>query len=255
MPNDPLFKSTPIQQSNVDDVKIIATDDAHSVSNREHFQSLLENLKTQNSLIRSNSNDIASVNQKATPQNCKVQKQISLYEKDATSPDYKKLTEDLNCFTRSPSKMKIKKRWIGTTDNTDGGGGTTSFASADNLQITDTDKTDCSSSSNSVAKAIETKTKSCMNLKSCISNPGAVLVKEKFIEPPLRVAKSFHGNTSFVSKYKCKKTKTMELDRSSMSTDSVFNSVDSVRNRFTATKVNELDIQVSTKMDDDEDEK
>lgn len=39
------------------------------------------------------------------------------------------------------------------------------------------------------------KTKSCANLKNCYASPGALIVKENFIEPPRRVPKSFHGRT------------------------------------------------------------
>lgn len=81
-----------------------------------------------------------------------------------------------------------------------------------------------------------------MNLKSCAGpSPGAVVIKEKFIELPLRVAKSFHGNTSFL-KYKCKKSKKMDAG---VSTDSVFAAPASrrdIKHRFVTTKVNECNI-------------
>lgn len=147
---------------------------------------------------------------------------------------------------RSPIK-NIQKRWIG------GNRDHTNFVSADNLQLLQNTSLICGTATDLVtAVAVgsdeTSKTKSCMNLKSCLgggsSNPGAVVVKEKYIEPPLRVAKSFHGNTSFANKYKSRKATTVELG-SGLSTDSVFTGSQTKLHRFTATLVTETDIKAT----------
>lgn len=170
-----------------------------------------------------------------------MKKQISLYERD-NSTDLKKLSQDVEKFTRSPRSGEIAKRWIDNTTSQQ-----TNYVSADNISNTsfyigrspiEDSKTDYS----------DPKTMSCINLKLCagpsVSSSGVVVVKEKFIEPPLRVAKSFHGNTSFL-KYKCKKSKKMDAG---VSTDSVFTrpsaSSGDIKHRFVTTKVNEFDIQL-----------
>lgn len=226
----------------------VQTNDDHSVMRKEIFQQLLENTK-HTMLSRTNSNEFQSGHSKLLEQkqtkSYKIQKQISLYEKDH-STEYKKLVHDVDSLTRSPSKMKIQKRWIG--------GGSkdlphTNFVSADNLQLLqsatlvcskdDTKKINPQTSSKLTGAAAGDKTKSCMNLKAIAggSNPGAVVVKEKFIEPPLRVAKSFHGNTSFANKYKSTVQKSGAELGCGVSADSVFNA--GKTNRFIATKVNE----------------
>lgn len=162
----------------------------------------------------------------------RIQKQISLYERDNSS-EFKKFSHDVEKLTR---RDNVAKRWISATQQTN-------YVSADNLSNTSF-YIGRNPTKNSKPDSHNPKTMSCMNLKSCAGSsitPGAVLVKEKFIEPPLRVAKSFHGNTSFL-KYKCKKSKKMDAG---VSTDSVFNvpttSCD-IKHRFVTTKVNECKI-------------
>lgn len=177
--------------------------------------------------------------QELTQSLSRIKKQISLFERD-NSTELNKLSQDVEKFTRS-GNGSIAKRWIDSAPQQ------TNFVSADNISNTSfyidpslvkESKTDCS----------DPKTMSCMNLKSCAGpsiSPGAVLVKEKFIEPPLRVAKSFHGNTSFL-KYKCKKSKKMDAG---VSTDSVFPrpaSSGDIKHRFRTTKVNEFDVHTDS---------
>ena len=212
---------------------------------------LLENLKSKHAtVVRADSVDFAQKPTPPTQSTCKVQKQISLYEKDSNSLEYKKLADEVSAFTKSPSKMKVKKRWIiGPDDSSQSSGAlaTTVVLSVDNLPA-------AAANVENQPKTLET-TKSCINLKSCISNPGAVLVKAKFIEPPLRVAKSFHGNTSYLNKCKSRQqNKVRDLGNSSsancLSTDSVFSTnagggAVTVKHRFTATKVEESGIIVN----------
>lgn len=166
----------------------------------------------------------------------RIQKQISLYERD-NSTELKQLTQDVEKFTRRPGSGNIAKRWIDSTPKQ------ISHVSADNIS-----NTSFYIGRNPIkyfkSDSANPKTMSCMNLKSYAGSsvtPGAVVVKEKFIEPPLRVAKSFHGNTSFL-KYKCKKSKKMDAG---VSTDSVFTKPTSsgdIKHRFVTTKVNEFNI-------------
>ncbi|XP_055685096.1 inositol hexakisphosphate and diphosphoinositol-pentakisphosphate kinase isoform X15 [Lutzomyia longipalpis] len=80
-------------------------------------------------------------------------------------------------------------------------------------------------------KEIAAKTKSCANLKIFSSNtPGALVVKEKFIAPPKRVANSFHGKTQF--------SQNSDLFRRTIS-QGVVASGDAPTNRFTTTIVPE----------------
>jgi len=166
----------------------------------------------------------------------RIQKQISLYERDI-SPELKKLSQDVEKFTRRPRSGSITKRWIDSAPQQ------TNYMSADNISNT---SFHIGRSPIKDSNCTNPKTMSCMNLKSFTNptpTPGAIVVKEKYIEPPLRVAKSFHGNTSFL-KYKCKKSKKMDAG---VSTDSVFNkpapSTDN-KHRFRTTKVNEFNINL-----------
>lgn len=170
-----------------------------------------------------------------------IKKQISLYERD-NSTERKKLSQDVEKFTRVSGN--VAKRWIDTTQHTN-------YVSADNVSNTSF-YIGRSPINDSQTDSADPKTMSCINLKSCAGpsvSPGAVLVKEKFIEPPLRVAKSFHGNTSFL-KYKCKKSKKMDVG---ISTDSVFtrpaSSGDICKHRFVTTRVDEFDIQSEKTID------
>lgn len=166
-----------------------------------------------------------------------------MYEKEKLASEPRPEHDDLQ---RSPNKT-VQKRWIGSNREH------TNFVSADNLQLlqnttliggTTTDLV----TTVAVGSDETSKTKSCMNLKSCLgggsSNPGAVVVKEKFIEQPLRVAKSFHGNTSFANKYKSRKAATVELG-GGLSTDSVFTGSQTKLHRFTATKVAEPTVEAT----------
>lgn len=166
----------------------------------------------------------------------RIQKQISLYERD-NSTELKQLSHDVEKFTRRPGSGNIAKRWIDSTAQQ------INHVSADNISNTSF-YIGRSPINDLKSDSPNPKTMSCMNLKSCAgpsTTPGAVVVKEKFIEPPLRVAKSFHGNTAFL-KYKCKKSKKMD---SGVSTDSVFTkpaTSGDIKHRFVTTKVNEFNI-------------
>lgn len=168
----------------------------------------------------------------------RIHKQISLYERD-NSTELKNLSQDIEKFTRHPSSGNIAQRWIDSAPEH------TNYVSADDISNTSF-YIGRSPITDSKADASDPKTMSCMNLKCCASSsisPGAVVVKEKFIESPLRVAKSFHGNTSFL-KYKCKKSKKMDAG---VSTDSVFTrpaSSGDIKHRFVTTKVNENEINL-----------
>lgn len=220
----------------------IISSEIHCSIGKENFQQLLAN--TKHNILRSNSNEFNSTPAaKSTSKSCKIQKQISLYEKDKLASEPRPEHDDME-LQRSPIK-NIQKRWIGTNRDH------TNFVSADNLQLLQSTTTlNCGTATDLVNKVAAisdetSKTKSCMNLKSCLSggssNPGTVVVKEKFIEPPLRVAKSFHGNTSFANKYKSRKAATVELG-SGLSTDSVFTGSQTKLHRFTATLVTETDM-------------
>lgn len=166
----------------------------------------------------------------------RIKKQISLYERD--NSDFKTLSQDVEKFTRRPRSGDIAKRWIDSTPQQ------TNHVSADNISNTSF-YIGRSPINESKSDYVQPKTMSCMNLKSCAGpslSPGAVVVREKFIEPPLRVANSFHGNTSFL-KHKCKKSKKMDAG---VSTDSVFSvrpaSGSDIKHRFVTTIVNESNI-------------
>lgn len=228
----------------------ITTSDLHCSIGKESFQQLLAN--TKHTILRSNSNEFCSIPAaKPTSKSIKIQKQISLYEKDKLASEPKP-EHDID-LQRSPIKMNVQKRWIGSNRDHN------NFVSADNLQSLHSTALIGGAAPDLVATAAvgsdeTSKTKSCMNLKSCLSgassNPGAVVVKEKFIEPPLRVAKSFHGNTSFANKYKNHKA-------AGLSTESVFTGSQTKLHRFTATKVTETDVlatntDMETRSDDAE---
>lgn len=170
----------------------------------------------------------------------KIRKQISLYEEKDYSTEYKQLSQDLAKFTRGPSKGNVIKRWTEATEQQ------SSHISADSIQSTAIVKLDPKKDDGK-----NTKTMSCMNLKSCTANnPGAIVVKEKFIEPPVRVAKSFHGNTSFLTKFH-RQDRSQDLESTSStssSTDSVFKiktATSNAKHRFIATKVDEPILNVT----------
>lgn len=144
--------------------------------------------------------------------NSKIQKQISLYEKDL-STEYKNLSFDGGKFSDSQSNIKVIKRRYGTVDQPPL---STNFISAGDLEksINDIERNLSNVNlENKKEKCI--KTKSCVNLKSCTTAssssasaaalpsisinplPGAVVIKESFIEPPKRIANSFHGKTQY----------------------------------------------------------
>ncbi len=167
----------------------------------------------------------------------RIQKQISLYERENPT-DLNKLSQDVDEFTRRPGSGHITKRWIESTQQTN-------YVSADNISNTSF-YIGPSPIKDSKTDSADPKTMSCMNLKSCVGpsvNPGAVVVKEKFIETPLRVAKSFHGNTTLM-KYKCKKSKKMDAGVSTRSSGDITRPASSgdIKHRFVTTKVNEFDI-------------
>lgn len=119
--------------------------------------------------------------------NSKIQKQISLYEKESQSlVESKNLTNDI---------PKLSKRRIGTVEPPN-------FITSDDLEksFTTNIEKNLSNLNFDHEKDKCTKTKSCVNLKSMVApphSPGAVVIRESFIEPPKRIAKSFHGKTQF----------------------------------------------------------
>lgn len=169
----------------------------------------------------------------------RIQKQISLYERDE-SREQRQLTRDVDNFTRRPGSGHRTKRWVDSAPQN------TNYVSAENVSSTSF-YIGRSPIKNSMTDSNDPKTMSCMNLKSCAGpsiSPGAVVVKEKFIETPapLRVAKSFHGNTAFL-KYKCKKSKKMDAGISTRSSGDITRPASSgdIKHRFVTTKVNEFD--------------
>lgn len=171
----------------------------------------------------------------------RIQKQISLFERD-NSTELKKLSHDVEQFTRRPgSGSNIAKRWVDSTPQQ------TNYVSADNISNTSFYIGRSPIRTSKAEPSDPSKTMSCMNLKSCAApSPGAVVVKEKFIETPLRVAKSFHGNTAFL-KYKCKKSKRMDAGVSTRSSGDITRPASSgdMKHRFVTTKVNEFDLTSS----------
>lgn len=166
----------------------------------------------------------------------RIKKQISLFERD-NSPELKKLSQDVEEFTRRPVSGHIAKRWAESTPQQ------TNYVSADNISNTSF-YIGRSPIKDSKTNSTDPKTMSCMNLKSCAGpSPGAVVVKEKYIETPLRVAKSFHGNTAFL-KYKCKKSKRMDAGISTRSSGDISRPASSgdIKHRFVTTKVTEFDV-------------
>lgn len=88
------------------------------------------------------------------------------------------------------------------------------------------------------------------------NSPGAVLVKEKFIELPKRVARNFHGKRQLntienISNEKSKENQTATVLMSS-SNESIFKNGQSklmviTKPRFTTTMVNEVPYEPATK--------
>lgn len=115
--------------------------------------------------------------------NSRIQKQISLYERGSgsmTQPD-----QTCNNNKCSPSARRNAEFYR--------------FLSVDQRSISDTEDNVLSSQHEWEQRS--NRTKSCANLKiSCAHqsaphSPGAVLIKEKYIDMPKRVARSFHGKT------------------------------------------------------------
>lgn len=120
----------------------------------------------------------------------------------------------------STIKMRARHTWM-SADIPNASTTATNYVSVDNLQMLQTARLVCSGQqqqqfapSTDSAKLAhstvgQTLTQSCSNLKSAIpctpsisivpqsNSPGALRVRTHFINPPLRVVKSFHGKTSF----------------------------------------------------------
>ncbi|CAD7090313.1 unnamed protein product [Hermetia illucens] len=135
----------------------------------------------------------------------RVQKQISLYESELVSAhEFKSIV--------LPKKLPDYRKKFYATDSTTG----TSSA----------------------------KTKSCMNLKSFSSaganqhHPGAVVVKEKFIDLPKRVTSNYRGHTRCGSADEKRLLQNAQMSRTSDLVGSLSNH-GSIRSRFVATKVTE----------------
>lgn len=118
--------------------------------------------------------------------NSKIQKQISMYERDSGSMTRPEQTSNHN--ESSPSTRRNAEFYR--------------FLSVDQRSISDTE--DNVSFGHDEWKQRSNRTKSCANLKiSCTMgahksaphSPGAVLVKEKYIDVPKRIACNFHGKT------------------------------------------------------------
>lgn len=162
--------------------------------------------------------------------NSKIQKQISLYEKESNSTEFKNLlSRDLVKYPEQfQSNQHLntthKYRYLSTQLSTPSGSGsgTASMAHA-NYQMTSDElikktrnidvernlnRHTIDSASPTLLTDDKIKAKSCVNLKAIqtastaiqeivLPSPGAILVKEGFIEPPkiTRIPKSFHGKT------------------------------------------------------------
>lgn len=135
----------------------------------------------------------------------RIQKQISLYERDKTSePD------------QPHHRPVMRQRSHHSVERME----SISFLNSPSL-TTINNNNHTKPVALSSAAALPSKTKSCANLKHCYamgnniantsatitttpspSTPtsGALIVKENFIEPPKRVTKSFHGRTDLSSK-------------------------------------------------------
>lgn len=118
--------------------------------------------------------------------NSRIQKQISLYERDSGSMSH---SDNAGNNTKSSPSARRNAEFY-------------RFLSVDQRSISDTE--DNVSSIQLEWDDQSSRTKSCANLKiSCAigapqsapHSPGAVLVKEKYIEMPKRIARSFHGKT------------------------------------------------------------
>ncbi|XP_055914305.1 inositol hexakisphosphate and diphosphoinositol-pentakisphosphate kinase isoform X15 [Eupeodes corollae] len=130
----------------------------------------------------------------------KIQKQISLFEKEPSSPS-----------PRSPPQVIRRKKFENVTTQF-----LTQSASNSNFKNFESNTLQKKSKPNKEDDDPESKTRSCSNLKTdsisnlsqstsssaaaaaaaaAQKNPGAVIVKEIFIEPPRRISRSFHGKT------------------------------------------------------------
>lgn len=119
--------------------------------------------------------------------NSRIQRQISMYERESSSMTQHDQTSNNN-LKSSPAPRRNAEFYR--------------FLSVDQRSISDTEDNICSSQHEWEKQS--NITKSCANLKtSCAAaahqsaphSPGAVLIKEKYIDLPKRAARSFHGKT------------------------------------------------------------
>lgn len=160
----------------------------------------------------------------------RIQKQISLFE--GTQNTSNAIDHDFNKFISAGCSKKLLNELRDRFETNDSTLLLAQSTSNDNFLFKN-------KSSNQ-----SSKTKSCMNLKSCnFHHPGAIIVKEMFIEPPRRITRSFHGKTEHS---KCSGSGSKSLDEDSyginsggimMSTTRKSTSVQKLR--FITTKVDE----------------
>ncbi|XP_055711863.1 inositol hexakisphosphate and diphosphoinositol-pentakisphosphate kinase isoform X20 [Phlebotomus papatasi] len=189
-----------------------------NVANEPSFKKSLETYQTsvmniKRKLSEKCTSEEASHSTGATPKNPgrspRIQKQISAYERDYRKMSAREPLQDIQLLAKRDNQPHY-------------------CTSADDLNRTVAD----SEVQNEKKIDKEAKTKSCANLKIFSSNPGALVVKEKFIAPPKRVANSFHGKTQF--------TQNADLFRRTISQGVVANIPgDAPANRFTTTIVPE----------------
>lgn len=156
----------------------------------------------------------------------RVQKQISLYESELVSAhEFKSIV--------LPKKLPDYRKKFYATDSSS----LSQSSSNDNISF-------AKFSIPSATGTSSAKTKSCMNLKSFSSaganqhHPGAVVVKEKFIDLPKRVTSNYRGHTRCGSADEKRLLQNAQMSRTSDLVGSLSNH-GSIRSRFVATKVTE----------------
>lgn len=149
-----------------------------------------------------------------------VRKQISLHESSSTM--------SLTTFSHQRSDVdRYPRRNVEYSR----------FLSIDHRSISDTED-NVAGCSVALAKGVDTKTQSCANLKLSPHSPGAVLIKERFIELPKRFARrsltpsSTSDNVQFT------------YDRKVMASTSM-GSTSTLKPRFITTKVDESQLSDS----------
>lgn len=153
----------------------------------------------------------------------RIKKQISLYERDSGS-----MTQTDPIWNNNNNKKSLQSARRHAEFYR--------FLSVDQRSISDTEDNVTPNQHEWDKRSI--KTKSCANLKisgapgahlSASHSPGAVLVQEKYIDLPKRVARSFHGKT--------------ETDKANGRVENMLpNGLQKTRPRFTTTRVKESEL-------------